>query len=110
MVREISKEELWEKIERGDPLKLVMAMDELHYEAEHIPGSIWVDTQEKALELLRPNEEIVCYCSDSACAISRMACQLLEKAGYRHVFHYKGGLRDWKAAGYPLEGTLVSGG
>ncbi len=107
MVREVTKEELKEKIDRGDAFNLVMIMNEWHYDAEHIPGTIWVDTKEKALELLRPNEEIVCYCSDSTCALSRMACNLLEKAGYQHVFHYKGGLREWKEAGYPLEGELI---
>ncbi len=107
MVAMITREELKAKIDRGAQFKLVMTMNEWHFEAEHIPGSIWVADKERAAELLDPSEEIVCYCSDKACSSCRIAANLLEKAGYPNVWHYEGGLRDWERAGLPLEGTLV---
>jgi rhodanese-related sulfurtransferase len=107
LVRKISREELKAKLDRGADIKLVMTMNEWQFETEHIPGSIWVSTREQADRLLDPEDEIVTYCSDRACSASRMAGRLLEKAGYKHVWHYEGGLQDWTAAGYPVEGTLI---
>ncbi len=107
MVRNISREELKARLDRGDAIKLVMSMNEWQFEAEHIPGSIWVADKERAERLLDPKDEIVTYCSDRACSASRMAAHLLEKSGYSHVWHYEGGLQDWTDAGYPVEGTFV---
>ena len=107
MVRKISRKELKARLDRGDAIKLVMTMNEWQFEAEHIPGSIWVADKKRAERLLDPKDEIVTYCSDRACSASRMAAHLLEKSGYRHVWHYEGGLQEWTAAGYPVEGTLV---
>ena len=63
----------------------------------------------KILWALRKDEEIVVYCSDDACYASRAAADFLERTGYEKVSHYPGGLHDWSAAGYPLEGSMVSG-
>ncbi len=107
MVRMITRDDLKAKLDRGDDFRLVMVMERWHYEAEHIPGSILCESPKKAMKLLSPEDEIICYCSHSACSTSRRAANLLEKAGYPHVFHYDGGLEEWKDAGYPLEGSMV---
>ncbi len=106
MVRQIAREELKAKLDRGDDFKLVMVMERWHFEAQHIPGSILAESNKQAMELLSPEDEVVCYCSHSACSTSRRAAKLLEKAGYQNVWHFDGGLREWKEAGYPLEGTM----
>ena len=82
MVNTMKKEKLKAKLDRGDDFKLVMTMHEWHFQAEHIPGLTWMDSVEMAAESLRPEDEIVVYCSDPACFASRMAATLLEKAGY----------------------------
>ena len=41
--------------------------------------------------------------------IETMAYRALLEAGYQHVRRYAGGLSDWRAAGYPLEGSTVTG-
>ncbi len=107
MVRAITKEELKAKLDRGDDFKLVMVMEQWHYEAEHIPGSILMRPTQKAAELLSLDDEIVCYCSHSACSTSRRAANLLERTGYQNVWHFDGGLDEWRDAGYPLEGSAV---
>lgn len=84
-----------------------MTLNEWQFDAEHIPGSFWVATREAAERLLDREDEIVTYCSDRACSASRMAARLLEKAGFKHVWHYEGGLEDWRSAGYPVEGSQV---
>jgi rhodanese-related sulfurtransferase len=101
----ISREELKEKLERGDNFKLVMTLNEWAYRASHIPGSLNINPINKAENLLNKDDEIIVYCSDEACLSSRAAYQYLERAGYQNVRRYSGGLADWTAAGYPLEGT-----
>ena len=107
MVRLIRRDELKAKLDRGHLFKLVMFMDQWHYDACHIPGSILATTKADAIKMLRRDEEIVVYCSDDACYASGAAAQMMEREGYTDVRHYKGGLEDWMAAGYPLEGTMV---
>jgi len=110
MVRTITREELKAKLDRREEFRLCMALSEWLYEACHIPGSILIPTTAIALRQLRRDEEIVMYCSDTACFSSGAAAAALERAGYQRVWHYPGGLRDWNEAGYPLEGTDVPGG
>jgi 3-mercaptopyruvate sulfurtransferase SseA len=49
----------------------------------------------------------VVYCSNEDCIASQAAYRLLERHGYPNVRRYAGGLADWEAAGYPLEGDMV---
>lgn len=100
----ISREELKEKLDRGDDFKLVMTLGEWAYRLSHIPGSISVTNFEQAAELLKPDDEIVVYCSDALCIASQAAYRYLEESGYHNVRRYSGGLSDWQEAGYPLEG------
>ena len=103
----ISREELKEKLDRGDDFKLVMTLGDWAYRLSHIPGSINVSSFEKAEELLqsvKPDDEIVVYCSDPLCIASQAGYRYLKELGYKNVRRYAGGLSDWQAAGYPLEG------
>ena len=108
MVQIFTREELKAKLDRRDAFKLVMAMDQWHYEACRIPGSILLSNKRDADRLLEKGEEVVVYCSDEACFASRAVADFLERIGYAKVGHFPGGLHDWSAAGYPLEGTMIS--
>jgi rhodanese-related sulfurtransferase len=104
----IERDDLKESIDRGDKIKLVMAMHEHHFAAAHIPGSVQLFALEDAEQRLRQDDDIIAYCSDRSCAASHVVAQKLVAAGYEHVRHYPGGLSEWQAAGYPLEGSLIS--
>lgn len=108
MVQIFTRDELKAKLDRKDVFQLVMAMDQWHYEACRIPGSILLADKRDAGRVLRKDQETVVYCSDDACYASRAAADFLERSGYTKVGHYPGGLHDWSAAGYPLEGTMIS--
>ena len=103
----ISREELKEKLDRGDHFKLVMALGEWAYRAKHIPGSLHFNTIKEALEAFDPNDDIVVYCSNVSCVASVAAYRHFSNRGYKHVRRYAGGLQDWEEAGYPLEGEFV---
>ncbi|MFQ5794941.1 MAG: rhodanese-like domain-containing protein [Candidatus Bipolaricaulia bacterium] len=103
----ISREELKEKLDRGDDFKLVMVLGDWAYRAKHIPGSLNIFTPELAKAHLDPDDEIVVYCSNEACIASIAAYKLLVDNGYKNVRRYAGGLADWEEAGYLLEGEMV---
>ncbi len=103
----ISREELKEKLDRGDDFKLVMVLGTFQFRAMHIPGSLNAHTPEVVLEVLHPDDEIVVYCSDKVCQKSQSAYLQLEAAGYKKVRRYAEGIAGWQEAGYPLEGEFV---
>jgi 3-mercaptopyruvate sulfurtransferase SseA len=99
----ITREELRTKLDLGDEFALVMTLSDLAYRAKHIPTSLQFDSAQEMLAALDPGEEIVVYCADVHCTASIYAYQLLERAGYRRVRRYAGGIADWEVAGYPIE-------
>jgi rhodanese-related sulfurtransferase len=103
----IDREELKEKLDRGDDFKLVMVLGEWEYRAKRISGSLRVSTPQEGLQALDPDEEIVLYDSGPSCPASRMACRFLKAQGYVRVRRYAAGLEDWESAGYSLEGESV---
>ncbi len=103
----ISRDELKEKLDRGDDFKLVNALDEFAFQAKHIPGSLNISTPEACKELLDPDDEIVVYCSGPTCRVSVDEYNVLKANGYTNVCRYAGGILDWEEAGYPLEGEMV---
>ena len=103
----ISREELKEKLDRGDDFKLAMVLGDWAFRAKHIPGSLNITTPAAAKEALDRNDEIVVYCSDVPCIASQVAYQRLVDGGYENVRRYAGGIIDWEEAGFPLEGEMV---
>ena len=109
----ISREELREKLNRGDKFKLVNALGDWAFEAKRIPGSINISNMQalkKAMheKMLDPDDEIIIHCSNPLCPASIIGYQILVRNGYKNVRRYAGGIQDWEEAGYPLEGNLVA--
>ena len=107
MVRDIAREQLKEKMDRGDDFVLVDALSHQHYESSHLPGAVnlpyeLVDRAETVLPDLKA--EIVVYCMSLDCATSRQETRELEEMGYENVRHYAGGKQDWMQAGLAVEG------
>ncbi|MGB5168598.1 MAG: rhodanese-like domain-containing protein [Acidimicrobiia bacterium] len=72
----------------------------------HIPGSVQVQP-DAAVDVLDMNDDIIVVCSDVDCVASQFAYRALVENGYTNVRRCAGGLSDWQAGGYPLEGTAV---
>ncbi|MDW7726488.1 MAG: rhodanese-like domain-containing protein [Candidatus Methanoperedens sp.] len=106
----ITREELKNKLDAGENIKLINVLDRSSFDAVHIPGSINIpleELSERAEHELGKDEEIIVYCSSSTCQASPAAAEKLDKMGYTMVYHFKGGIAGWKEAGYPLEGEAV---
>ena len=106
-VRTISRDELKAHLDRGDGLKLIMALNRWAFDAKHIPGSLHFDTPEQLYAAIRPADEVVVYCSHVDCLSSVALYRDLVRRGYRNVRRYSGGLLDWEDAGLPLEGEYA---
>lgn len=106
-VRTISREELKAKLDRGDDFKLIMALNRWAFDAKHIPGSLHFDSPDELYAAVRPDDEVVVYCSNVDCLSSVALYRDLLLRGYANVRRYEGGLLDWEDAGLPLQGTFV---
>ncbi|MBA3423844.1 MAG: rhodanese-like domain-containing protein [Rubrobacteraceae bacterium] len=107
MGRDITREELKEKMDRGDDFMLVDALSPQHYESSHLPGAVNLPYElvDKAETMLPDRQaEVVVYCMSLDCATSKEEARELEKMGYENVLHYVGGKQDWMQAGLPVEG------
>jgi rhodanese-related sulfurtransferase len=107
-VRTISRDELKAKLDRGDDVKLIMALNRWAFDAKHIPGSLHFDTPEALYTAIRPDDEVIVYCSHVDCLSSVALYRDLLKRGYHNVRRYSGGLLDWEDAGLPLEGEFAT--
>ena len=106
-IRTIGREELKSKLDRGDDVRLIMALNRWAYEAKHIPGSLHFDTPNELYAAVGPDDEVIVYCSNVNCLSSVAVYRDLVRRGYRNVRRYSGGLVDWEDAGLPLEGEFV---
>jgi rhodanese-related sulfurtransferase len=108
---EISREDLWQKIESGEEFVLVDALSPISYAASHLPGAINIhplsvdELCDRRIPTL--DTEVVVYCQNPNCESSVEVANRLLDLGYRNVRHYAGGKNDWRDAGLPLEGGRV---
>jgi rhodanese-related sulfurtransferase len=110
----IEREELWEKLERGDNFVLVDALSPMSYALSRLPGAInitptWVDDRARR-RIPDLGTEVVVYCSGSTCDASVEVAMRLIELGYRNVRHFADGKRAWTEAGLPLETGRASVG
>jgi len=102
----VSKEQLLEMMENKVNFKLVEVLSADSFKEGHLPSAINIpvgDIGEKAGVLLPDKDEkIIVYCSSFTCTASTGAARELQLMGYKNIFDYKGGKKDWQAADLPL--------
>jgi rhodanese-related sulfurtransferase len=103
-IRVISADDLKAKLDRGDEFRLVNALGDWEFNAKRIPGSEHFTKAEQAVEAIRPDEDVVVYCSNPACRASQKLYKDLVERGFENIRRFEGGLSEWEDKGYPLEG------
>jgi rhodanese-related sulfurtransferase len=64
-VKTISREELKEKIDRGDEFVLFEVLSEGSYKREHLPGAVRFQSMDQIPDLLPDKStEVIAYCSN----------------------------------------------
>lgn len=105
--KEITREGLKAKLDRGEELVLVETLGPKYYEDAHLPGAINIPHTE--VDALAPemlpdkSAQIVVYCSNRACQNSPQAARRLAALGYKNVYDYEEGKQEWIEAGLSTE-------
>lgn len=106
-VKEITRDELKARLDRGEEVVLVEALGPKYYEEAHLPGAINIPHTE--VDALAPemlpdrSAQIVVYCSNRACQNSPQTARRLDSLGYENVYDYEEGKQGWIEAGLPTE-------
>ena len=106
-VRETDVDETKARMDRGDKFVLVDVREESEFQKDHLPGAIHLgkgvierDIEQKVPDL---NTPLVLYCGGGF--RSALAADNLQKMGYSNVISMDGGVRGWRAKGYPMTKT-----
>ena len=105
-MKKVTREELKAMMDRSDPFILLDARGGDAFRTEHLPGAVSVPSDRVGRHILpglKEDDTIVTYCSSFDCEASTVAAEKLEKYGFKKVLEFKGGLKDWKGAGYATE-------
>jgi rhodanese-related sulfurtransferase len=104
-MKTIKKEELQQKM-ADEQFHLVEVLDSVAYNKEHIKGAKNIPLEKigsEATELFDKDDQIVVYCSDYDCTASPTEAKKLDALGFKNVYDYEGGKKEWKEAGLPME-------
>ena len=103
-VREVTVDDVKAKLDKGESFHLVGVREESEFAKDHLPGAIHLgkgvierDVEQRIPEL---NAPLVLYCGGGF--RSALAADNLQKMGYSNVVSMEGGVRDWRAKGYPF--------
>lgn len=105
-MKKITREYLKNMMDTDVDFVLIDARGHEAYAKEHLPGALSIPSDHLGEHLLREHKKnriFVTYCSNFECEASTIAAQKLDKYGFKNVLEFKGGLEDWKKAGYPTE-------
>jgi len=107
-VRTITAEKLKARMEVMAGLAVINTLTKESYDKCHIKGSMNVpfDVLEAvARSWDKKTSDIVVYCANKDCPISRNAFKKLCEMGFEKVVAFEGGIDEWRSKGYPTEGT-----
>jgi rhodanese-related sulfurtransferase len=103
-VHELTVDQVKSKLDRGEKFHLVDVREDNEWEKDHVAGAVHLGKGiiERDVEEQIPDHraEIVLYCGGGF--RSALAADNLQKMGYANVYSMDGGIRDWRAKGYPL--------
>ena len=99
---ECGAQELWERIQAGEPVLVVDVREDFERAQGYLKDSIHIPLRELSTrwEELKSADEIVCYCA--AGARSYNAAMLLRENGLFNATSLEGGISAWKAISAPL--------
>lgn len=76
----------------------------------HIPGAVHLDLKDMYDEnslarVANKDQPLVIYCSGIKCSRSSRASAEAVSWGYEMVYYFRGGIVEWRDAGYPVESS-----
>jgi rhodanese-related sulfurtransferase len=64
-----------------------------------------VHNKRKTSRMLEGDKKVVVYCQGMECDEAHLLASALREAGLNKIFVFAGGMKEWEAAGYPMEGA-----
>lgn len=109
--REITSDDLKKRMDTGDDILLVDLLGPRSFESLHVPGAVAVDGRaDDRIDAVKTLAEgdldrtVVVYALNFKDPLSTQVAMELMEEGFGDVWDFKGGLKDWSAELYPLEG------
>jgi len=103
-ISETTVDEVKARVDRRDKLVLIDVREDSEWARDHLPGAIHLGKGviERDIEARVPDTAtpLVLYCGGGY--RSALAADALQQMGYTNVLSMDGGIRDWRAKGYPL--------
>jgi rhodanese-related sulfurtransferase len=103
-IKEISIDDVKKMIDNKETIVILDVRDKDEFETGYIPGAINLSRGmlEFKINTVVPdkNATIIVYCGIDL--RGPLATKTLNEMGYKNAVNIKGGLKDWKAAGYPI--------
>ncbi len=107
----IKADELKRRMDHNDDLLVLDVLPSEEHDKQHIPNAKniplkrddFIDEVENAAE--SKVQQVVVYCANTGCDLSPKAAKQLEEAGFKNVVDFKGGIEEWKEAGYGVVGS-----
>lgn len=107
-MKHITREGLKLLLDEGKDMVLLNVESAEEFAERHIPGSqhiYWRELTHKENEAKLPKDKtIMVYCGSFTCGASAKGAAILEVLGYK-VLEFDGGIKDWQAAGFPIESS-----
>ena len=104
-IRELSVEQVKQRLDAGAQLELVDVREDREFAVDRARGARHIGRgvleRDVAHKIPDRAAEIVLYCGGGY--RSALAADNLQRMGYTNVWSMAGGMRAWRAAGYPLE-------
>ncbi len=104
-VRECAVSDVKVRLERGEQFHFVDVREDDEFGQDHAAGAIHIGKGviERDIETAIPNKQapIVLYCGGGYRSV--LAADSLRQMGYTDVISMDGGIKAWRAAGYPME-------
>jgi rhodanese-related sulfurtransferase len=100
-------------VQARDPDLIILDVREREaFERAHLPGARHLPRGQLELrvneELPDPTRRVLVYCELGQ--ISTLAAATLREVGYQRAVALDGGMRAWREAGYPVEGSASVAG
>lgn len=104
-VRECTVSDVKVRLDRGERVHFVDVREDDEFAQDHAAGAVHIGKGviERDIETAIPNkqEPIVLYCGGGYRSV--LAADSLRQMGYTDVISMDGGIKAWRAAGYPIE-------
>lgn len=102
MIKQISANELKEKLEHKESLILVDCREQNEWDQAHIKGAKLMPLSEfpEHAKKLDQNSQIIIQCRSGQ--RSMKACMYLEEQGFKNLTNLEGGILGWAQSGYAV--------